>query len=154
MSIAGTETTRNARTAPAPSRLQVVHPLTADPDPADPSSTRCTTNADAVGESRVGVGRLDACPALPATVGDALPVPIVGGTIDYANFDHAASTPALVSVKAAVDTALRTYSSVHRGSGYAIADLAAHGPQRPYVRTEQGWLPAGDDRDLNLPRPW
>jgi selenocysteine lyase/cysteine desulfurase len=39
--------------------------------------------------------------------------------VDYANFDHAASTPALESVKAAVDTALRTYSSVHRGNGYA-----------------------------------
>jgi selenocysteine lyase/cysteine desulfurase len=52
-------------------------------------------------------------------VGDALPVPVVGGSVDYANFDHAASTPALVIVKAAVDTALRTYSSVHRGNGYA-----------------------------------
>ena len=39
--------------------------------------------------------------------------------VDYANFDHAASTPALESVKAAVDVALRTYSSVHRGNGYA-----------------------------------
>ena len=39
--------------------------------------------------------------------------------VDYANFDHAASTPALESVKAAVDVALRTYSSVHRGAGYA-----------------------------------
>jgi len=39
--------------------------------------------------------------------------------VDYANFDHAASTPALESVKTAVDIALRTYSSVHRGNGYA-----------------------------------
>jgi cysteine sulfinate desulfinase/cysteine desulfurase-like protein len=39
--------------------------------------------------------------------------------VEYANLDHAASTPSLVSVKAAVDTALETYSSVHRGNGYA-----------------------------------
>ena len=45
--------------------------------------------------------------------------PCTGTVVDYANFDHAASTPALESVKAAVDVALRTYSSVHRGNGYA-----------------------------------
>jgi len=56
---------------------------------------------------------------VPRTVADGLPVPTLGGTVDYANFDHAASTPALVSVKAAVDAALRTYSSVHRGNGFA-----------------------------------
>jgi selenocysteine lyase/cysteine desulfurase len=49
-----------------------------------------------------------------------LGVPTLHRTVvDYANFDHAASTPALESVKAAVDIALRTYSSVHRGNGYA-----------------------------------
>jgi selenocysteine lyase/cysteine desulfurase len=57
--------------------------------------------------------------SLPAVVSEALPVPTLDGTVDYANFDHAASTPALVSVKAAVDSALRTYSSVHRGNGWA-----------------------------------
>ena len=36
----------------------------------------------------------------------------------------------------------------------ALVELAAHGPQRQYVRTEQGWLPAGDTRELSLPRPW
>lgn len=56
---------------------------------------------------------------LPAVVSEALPVPTLDGTVDYANFDHAASTPALVSVKTAVDSALRTYSSVHRGNGWA-----------------------------------
>lgn len=58
--------------------------------------------------------------AAPRTVAEHLPVPTLSGAVvDYANFDHAASTPALVSVKQAVDTALRTYSSVHRGNGYA-----------------------------------
>jgi len=53
-------------------------------------------------------------------VAENLGVPTLHRTVvDYANFDHAASTPALESVKAAVDIALRTYSSVHRGNGYA-----------------------------------
>jgi selenocysteine lyase/cysteine desulfurase len=56
--------------------------------------------------------------AIPAVVSEALLVPTLDGAVDYANFDHAASTPALVSVKKAVDTALRTYSSVHRGNGW------------------------------------
>jgi selenocysteine lyase/cysteine desulfurase len=56
---------------------------------------------------------------LPAVVSESLLVPTLDGAVDYANFDHAASTPALVSVKKAVDTALRTYSSVHRGNGWA-----------------------------------
>ena len=58
--------------------------------------------------------------APPRTVSENLGVPTLHRTVvDYANFDHAASTPALESVKAAVDVALRTYSSVHRGNGYA-----------------------------------
>ena len=56
----------------------------------------------------------------PRTVSADLGVPTLHRTVvDYANFDHAASTPALESVKIAVDAALRTYSSVHRGNGYA-----------------------------------
>ena len=56
----------------------------------------------------------------PKTVSEDLGVPTLHRTVvDYANFDHAASTPALESVKVAVDIALRTYSSVHRGNGYA-----------------------------------
>lgn len=57
---------------------------------------------------------------IPPVVSADLGVPTVHRTVvDYANLDHAASTPALVSVKNAVDTALRTYSSVHRGNGFA-----------------------------------
>ena len=57
--------------------------------------------------------------SLPALVSAGLLAPTLNGPVEYANFDHAASTPALVSVKQAVDVALRTYSSVHRGNGYA-----------------------------------
>ncbi len=59
-------------------------------------------------------------PAPPAVVSAGLTVPTVDGRrIGYANLDHGASTPALVSVKRAVDTATATYSSVHRGKGFA-----------------------------------
>jgi selenocysteine lyase/cysteine desulfurase len=54
-----------------------------------------------------------------ALIGADLAVPLVfGGAVQYANFDYAASTPCLVSVRAAVDAALPWYSSVHRGAGY------------------------------------
>ncbi|ADG77186.1 Cysteine desulfurase OS=Tsukamurella paurometabola (strain ATCC 8368 / DSM / CCUG 35730 / CIP 100753 / JCM 10117 / KCTC 9821 / NBRC 16120 / NCIMB 702349/ NCTC 13040) OX=521096 GN=Tpau_0546 PE=3 SV=1 [Tsukamurella paurometabola] len=41
-----------------------------------------------------------------------------GATVRYANFDYAASAPALVAVQEAVATALTEYASVHRGAGY------------------------------------
>ena len=56
---------------------------------------------------------------LPNVVGAGLRVPTLHGDAAYANLDHAASTPALETVKAAVDRALETYSSVHRGAGFA-----------------------------------
>ena len=56
---------------------------------------------------------------LPRVVGAGLVVPTLSGPTPYANLDHAASTPALVAVKEAVDRALETYASVHRGAGYA-----------------------------------
>lgn len=57
--------------------------------------------------------------SLPAVVGSDLRVPTLHGEVAYANLDHAASTPALETVRAAVDRALQTYSSVHRGAGFA-----------------------------------
>ncbi|GAA5023237.1 aminotransferase class V-fold PLP-dependent enzyme [Terrabacter aeriphilus] len=57
--------------------------------------------------------------SLPAVVGSDLRVPTLHGEVAYANLDHAASTPALETVREAVDRALRTYSSVHRGAGFA-----------------------------------
>ena len=57
---------------------------------------------------------------LPRTICDNLGVPTVHRTVtDYANFDHAATTPALVAVAEAVATTQRRYGSVHRGAGYA-----------------------------------
>ncbi|MDN5765814.1 MAG: aminotransferase class V-fold PLP-dependent enzyme [Humibacillus sp.] len=56
---------------------------------------------------------------LPRVVGADLTVPTLSGPVPYANLDHAASTPALQTVKEAVDQALLSYASVHRGAGYA-----------------------------------
>lgn len=79
-----------------------------------------TGSASSPRERLRAVPKLPAAGPLPAVVSAELGVPTVHRTVvDYANFDHAASTPALVSVKQAVDAALRTYSSVHRGNGYA-----------------------------------
>jgi selenocysteine lyase/cysteine desulfurase len=83
--------------------------------------------------------------AVPPVVSADLLVPTLSGVVDYANFDHAASTPALVSVKRAVDTALRTYSSVHRGNGYASRVTTAWYEQaREEVRSFVG-ARAGDE---------
>ncbi len=63
--------------------------------------------------------------AVPAVVA-APQVPTCHGTVvEYANFDHGASTPALASVVAAVDKATATYSSVHRGQGWA-SQVSSH----------------------------
>lgn len=57
---------------------------------------------------------------LPTTTGADLLVPLADGRVtDYANFDHGASAPCLESVRRAVDAALPSYASVHRGNGYA-----------------------------------
>ncbi len=58
-------------------------------------------------------------PRLPSTTTDRLVVPTLHGPRTYANLDHAASTPALSVVAEAVDRALGTYASVHRGNGFA-----------------------------------
>jgi len=56
---------------------------------------------------------------LPRTVSADLGVPTVHRTVtDYANFDHGATTPALVAVAEAVAKVQRRYGSVHRGAGY------------------------------------
>lgn len=64
--------------------------------------------------------------SLPAVVAPD-PVPVVSGAlVEYAQLDHAASTPALESVVRAVATATRTYSSVHRGTGWLSRVTSAH----------------------------
>src|SRR6478609_2921289 len=79
--------------------------------PTIPTKLRIVREGDPVRRAAPG--------ELPAVVGAGLRVPTLTGEVEYANLDHAASTPSLVSVKAAVDIALETYSSVHRGNGYA-----------------------------------
>lgn len=69
------------------------------------------------GTAPAGISR--ASSPLPRTVGADLTVPTLSGPATYASLDHAASTPALEVVKDAVDRALETYASVHRGAGYA-----------------------------------
>lgn len=87
------------RSIPAPSAAQTAHSANGAPTPV---------------RSRV-----------PAVVSAPL-VPTCEGTlVEYANFDHGASTPPLVSVKAAVDKATSTYSSVHRGQGWA-SQVSSH----------------------------
>lgn len=56
---------------------------------------------------------------LAEVVGAEETVPTVSGAqVRYANFDYAASAPALASVAAAVTKALGQYASVHRGAGH------------------------------------
>ncbi|MEO8829768.1 aminotransferase class V-fold PLP-dependent enzyme [Lapillicoccus sp.] len=83
------------------------------------TSTTATSRTSTAPQGRLHVVRPGSAPELPAVVGAGLRVPTLTGEVDYANLDHAASTPSLVCVKNAVDTALQTYSSVHRGNGYA-----------------------------------
>ncbi|MFI6870667.1 aminotransferase class V-fold PLP-dependent enzyme [Nocardia sp. NPDC050406] len=60
------------------------------------------------------------CAALATVSGCDLAVPLVqGGTATYANFDYAASAPALRQVTDRVAELLPYYASVHRGAGYA-----------------------------------
>ncbi|WP_280358390.1 aminotransferase class V-fold PLP-dependent enzyme [Nocardia otitidiscaviarum] len=60
------------------------------------------------------------CAALATVSGCDLRVPLVqGGTAAYANFDYAASAPALERVTERVRDLLPYYASVHRGAGYA-----------------------------------
>jgi len=56
----------------------------------------------------------------PELVGAGLSVPLVSGqTVLYANFDYAASAPALTAARDAVADLLPWYASVHRGAGLA-----------------------------------
>lgn len=60
------------------------------------------------------------CAPFAAVSGADLQVPLVdGSTRRYANFDYAASAPALESVTERIAELLPFYSSVHRGAGYA-----------------------------------
>ena len=63
------------------------------------------------------------CTPFAPVSGTELQVPLVhGGTCTYANFDYAASAPALSAVTDRIAELLPFYSSVHRGAGYAQCD--------------------------------
>ncbi|MFD5176075.1 aminotransferase class V-fold PLP-dependent enzyme [Nocardia sp. NPDC058379] len=63
---------------------------------------------------------IDPTCALATVSGADLRVPLVqGGTEAYANFDYAASAPALQQVTDRISKLLPYYASVHRGAGYA-----------------------------------
>ncbi|MCJ0891481.1 aminotransferase class V-fold PLP-dependent enzyme [Rhodococcus sp. ARC_M5] len=60
------------------------------------------------------------CAPFAPVSGTELQVPLVqGGTCTYANFDYAASAPALTAATDRIAELLPFYSSVHRGAGYA-----------------------------------
>ncbi|WP_392542488.1 aminotransferase class V-fold PLP-dependent enzyme [Oryzobacter telluris] len=63
---------------------------------------------------------------LPGVVHADLVPTLSGDHLDYANLDHAASTPALERVVRAVENATATYSSVHRGTGWLSKVTSAH----------------------------
>src|SRR3954447_18528439 len=88
------------------------------PSAAHPGSAPCGASPAPVVRSRA-LHVVPEAGTLPTVVGAGLRVPTLHGDTAYANLDHAASTPALERVKAAVDRALETYSSVHRGAGFA-----------------------------------
>ncbi|NLE79587.1 MAG: aminotransferase class V-fold PLP-dependent enzyme [Rhodococcus sp.] len=70
---------------------------------------------------------IDPTCALAAVSGADLRVPLVqGGTNSYANFDYAASAPALKQVTDRISTLLPFYASVHRGAGYASRISTEH----------------------------
>jgi selenocysteine lyase/cysteine desulfurase len=81
--------------------------------------------------------------ALLPTVGAGQLVPLApSGAARYVNLDTAASAPALVSVRAAVDEALAWYSSVHRGAGYlSQVSTGAYEDARNGVRQFVGGRP-------------
>ncbi|MFC6010111.1 aminotransferase class V-fold PLP-dependent enzyme [Nocardia lasii] len=63
---------------------------------------------------------IDPTCAIATVSGADLRVPLVqGGTSTYANFDYAASAPALTQVTDRIAQLLPYYASVHRGAGYA-----------------------------------
>lgn len=61
----------------------------------------------------------DVAPFASVCGGDLVAPLATGGEIRYANFDYAASAPALATVAERVQSLLPFYASVHRGAGYA-----------------------------------
>ncbi|MFT3660201.1 MAG: aminotransferase class V-fold PLP-dependent enzyme [Gordonia sp. (in: high G+C Gram-positive bacteria)] len=84
--------------------------------------TTVTVTADVVAEQGTPIFDEGHCPgttSLAPVVGGTQTVPVSGGReVRYANFDYAASAPALTEVAEAFTAALGQYASVHRGAGH------------------------------------
>lgn len=87
--------------------------------PSDPRPHPTARRGAPARSPRLRAVRPAGAESLPRLVQDGLVVPTADGReVEFANFDHAASTPALIAVRNAVETVARTYSSVHRGNGW------------------------------------
>jgi selenocysteine lyase/cysteine desulfurase len=87
--------------------------------PSDPRSNPAARRGGPARSPRLRAVRPAGAESLPRLVQDGLVVPTADGReVEFANFDHAASTPALIAVRNAVEAVARTYSSVHRGNGW------------------------------------
>ncbi len=93
------------------------------PRPATPTTAH---HAETGAPGAPGAHRPSTRSALPAVVRPDLVPTISGDLVDYANLDHGASTPAFEQVVRAVESATRTYSSVHRGTGWLSRVTSAH----------------------------
>ena len=97
-------------------------PLT--PSPAAPEREALETAAPVIdGREDTAYGIVPG--SLPAVVAAPLVPTCDGRRVEYANFDHGASTPALAHVASAVERATVTYSSVHRGQGWT-SQVSSH----------------------------
>ena len=112
---------RPRRRPGAPHRADAVAPGRLARAPRHPGPRRCRATASALRHHHAAPAR-----DLPAVVRPELVPTLSGDYVDYANLDHAASTPALERVARAVAEATRTYSSVHRGTGWLSRVTSAH----------------------------
>jgi selenocysteine lyase/cysteine desulfurase len=95
---------------------------TTSPTPTFHRRPRLRAVPDAVAHRHASAPARD----LPLVVRPDLVPTLSGDLVDYANLDHAASTPAFERVARAVEAATRTYSSVHRGTGWLSRVTSSH----------------------------
>ena len=98
------------------------HSTSPSPTPTFHRRPRLRAVPDAVARRHASTPARD----LPAVVRPDLVPTLSGDWVDYANLDHGASTPALERVAQAVAEATRTYSSVHRGTGWLSRVTSSH----------------------------
>ena len=131
MSIASTTPSsfhRRPRLRAVPDVAALVPDAAAAPNASVAPLARLARTAPDAGATASALRHHHAVPArdLPAVVRAELVPTLSGDFVDYANLDHAASTPAFERVARAVAEATRTYSSVHRGTGWLSRVTSAH----------------------------